>query len=137
MSNVEDQQPVDWQESRRFRAWELHQQGWSQARIAEELGVSPGAVSQWFKRVRDHGSTEALRRRHALGQRAKLTKEQLLQLPVLLTDGAESFGFHGNKWTTRRVAAVIKEVFGVSYHPGHVSRLLQQHCPNWRNIKKT
>ena len=66
MSNVEDQQPVDWQESRRFRAWELHQQGWSQARIAEELGVSPGAVSQWFKRVRDYGSMEALRRRHAI-----------------------------------------------------------------------
>jgi transposase len=136
MSNGQTNQLMDWLESRRFRAWNLHQQGWSQARIAEELGVSPGAVSQWFKRVRDHGSVDALRRSRASGQRAKLTKEQFIQLPDLLTYGAESFGFCGNKWTTRRVAAVIKQVFGVSYHPGHVSRILQQHCPNWRNIKK-
>jgi hypothetical protein len=27
---------------------------------------------------------------------------------------------------------VLKQVFGVTYHPGHVSRLLQKHCPDWR-----
>ena len=42
----------DWREYRRFRAWELKQQGWSQTRIAAALGVTGGAVSQWFKKVR-------------------------------------------------------------------------------------
>jgi transposase len=80
---------------------------------------------------------DALRRHPAPGQRAKLTNEQFAQLPLLLSRGAESFGFRGDKWTTRRVAAVIQQIFGVSYHPGHVSRLLQQHFPGWRDTKKT
>jgi transposase len=129
--------PIDWRESRRLRAWELHGQGWSQGRIAEALGVTRGAVSQWLKRVRESGSVDALRRHPAPGQRAKLTNAQFAQLPLLLSRGAESFGFRGDKWTTRRVAAVIQQIFGVSYHPGHVSRLLQQHCPGWRDTKKT
>ena len=41
----------DWREARRFRAWALKEQGWSQVRIAEALGVTEGAVSQWFKAV--------------------------------------------------------------------------------------
>ena len=45
--------PLDWQEIRQLRAWELHQQGWSQRQIAAELGVTQGAVSQWLMRVRD------------------------------------------------------------------------------------
>ncbi len=43
-------EPVDWREGRRLRAWELHQQGWKQTTIAEALGVTQGAVSQWVKR---------------------------------------------------------------------------------------
>ena len=46
-----NKQPKDWQEARRLHVWELKQQGWKAARIAEALGVTPGAVSQWFKRV--------------------------------------------------------------------------------------
>src|SRR5215470_8647966 len=102
-------QPPDRRESRRLRAWELHQQGWSQGQIAEELGVTRGAVSQWLKRARE-GGVDALRRHPAPGQQAKLTDEQLAQLPSLLARGAESFGFRGDKWTTRRVAAVIQQV---------------------------
>jgi predicted transcriptional regulator len=36
-----------WDESRRFRALELREQGWLQDEIAEALGVTQGAVSQW------------------------------------------------------------------------------------------
>ena len=45
----------NWREYRRFQAWELKQQGWSQTRIAKALGVTDGAVSQWLKRVREDG----------------------------------------------------------------------------------
>jgi hypothetical protein len=43
----------DWREARRFRAWELHEKGWSQTFISEALGVTDGAVSQWLKTVRE------------------------------------------------------------------------------------
>jgi predicted transcriptional regulator len=56
---------TDWREGRRFRAFELKQQGWSQQPIAEGLGVSKGAVSQWMKRARDGGGVPALKRQPA------------------------------------------------------------------------
>ncbi len=117
--------PHDWKEGRRLRAWELWQQEWKQKDIAKALGVSKGAVSQWLKRARTEG-TEGLRRHPAPGAQPKLSAEQLAALPRLLDRGAEAFGFRGQVWTAQRVAEVIRRQFGVSYHPGHCSRLLQQ-----------
>ena len=116
--------PQDWREARRLRAWELKQDGWSHARIAAALGVTPGAVSQWMTRAAA-GGVAALRRRVAPGPRPKLTEAQRAQLPGLLARGAEAFGFAGDLWTTKRVAGVIEREFGVRYHPAHVSRLLR------------
>lgn len=132
MPKISDDQPFDWRETRRLRAWTFHQQGWSQSEIARELGVSQGAVSQWFRQVRDAGNVEALHRHPAPGKRALLTDDQFAQIPELIDRGAESFGFQGSRWTTKRVAIALKQVFGVTYHPGHVSRLLQKYCPDWR-----
>lgn len=126
-------EPLDWRERRRLRAWELHQQNWSQIQIAKELGVTQGAVSQWLKRAREGGGMDALRRHPAPGRVAVLTTEQCKQLPALLAGGAQAFGFQGDRWTTRRIAEVIRQVFGVSYHPAHVSRLLRKHYPSWRD----
>jgi transposase len=47
--------PDTWKEARRLQAWHLEQKGWSQRQIAEALGVSEGAVSQWMKRGREGG----------------------------------------------------------------------------------
>ena len=44
-----DEHRGDWKEWRRLRAWELAQQGWEQKKIAEALGVTEAAVSQWMK----------------------------------------------------------------------------------------
>jgi transposase len=123
---------LDWRERRRMRAWELHEAGWSQGKIARELGVTQGAVSQWIRRVRDGGGRDALYRQPAPGRRAALTEQQLSELPALLARGAEAFGFRGDHWTTRRVAVLLQQVFGVSHHPGHVSRLLKRYYPQWR-----
>lgn len=59
-------QVKDWREARRERAWELKQKGWKQQAIAEALGVSAGAVSQWMTRVQEKGP-EALRRQPRKG----------------------------------------------------------------------
>jgi transposase len=42
-----------------------------------------------------------------------------------LAQGAEAFGFIGQVWTSKRVAALIKRFLGVTYHRAHVSRLLR------------
>ena len=82
MDNSLSKEATDWREGRRLRAFELKQQGWSQQRIAEALGVSKGAVSQWMKRARHGGGPKALKR------------------------GAEAHGFRGEAWTCERVAIV-------------------------------
>jgi transposase len=102
----------------------LKAKGWSQQAIAEALGVTAGAVSQWMRRGRE-GGVEALKRRIAPGPRPKLTDEQRAQVPVLLAQGAEAFGFRGDVWTAKRVATVIRREFGVRYHPNHVGKLLR------------
>jgi transposase len=113
----------DWREARRFRAWELKQKGWTQTQIAEALGVTPGAVSQWFKEARENGSG-GLRSRKGGGPRPRLTEEQLQRLAELLSKGPEAYGFRGDVWTRARVGAVIKQEYGVSYSERHVGRLL-------------
>jgi transposase len=125
MDNSLSMEATDWREGRPFRAFELKQQGWSQQRIAEALGVSKGAVSQWMKRARDGGGVEALKRQRAPGARPRLSEEQKLGHPGALDRGAEAHGFRGELWTCERVAIVIRKEFGISYHPAHVSRLLK------------
>lgn len=124
MDNTLSKEAVDWREGRRLRAWELKKEGWSQQRIAEALGVSKGAVSQWMKRGRE-GGTEALKRQPAPGAPSRLSDEERAKLPELLARGAPAHGFRGDVWTCSRVAEVIRGEFGVSYHPAHVSRLLK------------
>lgn len=118
------QEPVDWREGRRLRAWKLHRQGCKQKAIAAALGVSQGAVSQWVKCGRE-GGLAALRRRTAPGSSPRLTAEQRVQLVAAIAQGAPAFGFVSEVWTTKRIAALIKDVFGVSYHPAHVSGLVR------------
>jgi transposase len=116
--------PADWKEARRWRARVLKQEGWKQQRIAEALGVSKGAVSQWLTTARVHGE-EGLRARPRSGAPSRLTGDELGLLPELLAHGAEAYGFRGAVWTCARIAQLIEWVFGVSYHKAHVARLLQ------------
>ncbi len=88
------------------------------------LGVTEGAVSQWITKGKAQGP-EALRHHPSPGAPPKLRPEQLAQVPDLLAQGAEVFGFRGQVWTAARVAQVIKREFGVKYHPTHCSRLLR------------
>ncbi len=115
----------DWREGRRLRAWELKEEGFSQKQIADVLGVTEGAVSQWMRRGRE-GGVEGLKRRVACGASPRLTDEQRAGLAELLaTYDAEDFGFTGKVWNCGRVAKLIRWQFGVSYHPAHVSRILR------------
>jgi transposase len=108
-----------------MRAWELHEQGWKQKDIAAALGVSEGAVSQWFTKAKAQG-VKALRHQPPPGRQAHLSPAQMAELPTLLAQGAEAFGFRGQVWTTARVVEMIRQQFGVSYHRAHGSRLLRR-----------
>jgi transposase len=113
----------DWREWRRFRAVELAQLGWVHRDIAEALGVSEAAVSQWLAHARSGGVEGLLAHPH--GGHVKLTAEQKRLLPDFLWHGAEAYGFRGDVWTCARIAKVLRWEFGISFHKDHVSRILK------------
>src|SRR5512133_585620 len=117
--------PHDWREWRRMRALDLEQQGWQQRDIAAALGATKGAVSQWLAAAR-RGGREALRARPGRGIKPKLAPEQIRLVPDFLWHGPEAYGFRGDVWTWDRVAAVLREEFGVSYSKSQASRLLKR-----------
>ena len=105
---------LDWHERRQRRAWEFKQQGWRQQDIAATLGATPGAVSQWLKRGREHGMA-GLQHHPASGLIPKLNAAQLAQIPAWLERGAEAYGFRGQVWTCQASCRV---------HPPHLWRQL-------------
>lgn len=116
--------PRDWREWRRLRAWELHRHGWRNRAVAEAFDVSEERVSRWIHQADSEGVASLLAHARA-GCPPRLRPEQSRLIPDFLWHGAEAYGFHGEFWTCSRVGQVLKEEFGVSYHPGHVSRILK------------
>lgn len=125
MDKRTNKQPKDWREARRLQAWNLYQKNWKQKDIADALGVSEGAVSQWLKKAKNLG-IEGLYHRKGGGPKPRLSQAQIAQLADLLSLGAEAYGFRGDVWTRGRVGKVIKQVFGVSFSSSHIGRLLKQ-----------
>jgi transposase len=132
MEKTLSSQATNWKEGRRLRAWELYQEGWKQSDIANALGVTQGAVSQWLKRGRE-GGVASLRHQPPPGATPRLSPAQREQLLKLLSQGAEFFGFQGDVWTQPRVAILIRDRFGVSYDPSHVGRILK--ASGWSSQK--
>jgi transposase len=63
----------------------------------------------------------------------RLTDRQREKLVRVLKRGARKNGYATELWTLARVAEVIEKHFGVSYHPGHVWRVLRS--LGWTNQK--
>lgn len=111
-------------EKRRLAAVKLLEAGVHQSEVARRLDVHRQSVSRWAAALRQQGSA-ALRQAGRAGRRPRLSTEQKHQLKTELAKGAEAHGYNSGLWTIGRVAALIKELTGVEYHPGHAWRILR------------
>jgi len=110
-------------EHRRRQAVELLRQGHSPAEVARMVGADNWSVTRW-KRAYDRNGETALAARPHPGPKPKLTRRKLEQLVGMLLKGARRYGYSTDLWTLSRVAEVIQDRWGVTYHPGHVWKLL-------------
>jgi len=111
-------------ERRRFRAVALLEQGLLPHEVAERLGVDRRSVRRWKRAYRRRGRA-GLQARPAPGRPAKLTARQRRTLAQWILRGPEAFGYRTALWTCRRIADLIRQRFGVTYHPAHIGRLLR------------
>jgi transposase len=114
-------------EERRLEAGRLLQTGQvSQAEIARQLGVSRMTVSRWAKRLAQHQSDMgSLQNRAIPGRPSRLTAVQWCQVLGWLQHGALQAGFDTDRWTLRRIRALILVEFGVGYHAHDLARRLK------------
>jgi transposase len=114
-------------EERRLAAAALLRQGrLTQAAIARHLGVSRASVSRWAAALHQQGRS-ALRARPKSGRPPRLDARAWTRLGRLLGRGAAAAGFESERWTLRRIAALIEREFGVRYHPRYLERPLKAH----------
>jgi putative transposase len=123
--------PVRWTpaqlEERRLAAAALLRRGrLTQATIARRLGVSRASVCRWAAIVRRQGR-HGLRARPKAGRPPRLDARAWARLGRLLARGAVAAGFETERWTLRRIAALIRREFGVRYHPRYRERPLKAH----------
>jgi transposase len=87
------------------------------------VGADDWSVTRWKQAYDKSGETALCGKPHP-GRKPKLTRRKLGQLAGMLLKGARQYGYATDLWTLSRVAEVIEDHWGVSYHPGHVWKLL-------------
>lgn len=112
-------------EQRRFCAAVLLRKGFSEAKVARQLGVHRQSVNRWARQLAS-GGRRALRQAGRAGRKPLLQESELRRIEERLKRGPEALGYHTSLWTAARVAELIERECGVKYHPGHVWRLLGQ-----------
>lgn len=93
--------------------------------VARLVGVSRSAVNQWQRTLRRKGR-DALKAKPHAGAKPRLSRPQRRKLLRILVRGPSKSGFPTELWTCARVALVIQEQFGVTYHHAHVWKLLRR-----------
>ena len=110
-------------EKRRRRAARLFEKDHTAAEAGRRLGVTRQVAHRW-KQAWEKGGKEALDSKGKAGRKPRITEEQRQQIVAALLEGPRAAGHRTELWTLPRVSWRIEEITGVSYHPGHVWRLL-------------
>lgn len=112
-------------EARRKRAAKLFAKGATQADVARELDVSRQSVSRWHE-AWSQGGASALKGAGRAGRRPLLNSADLATVEKALRRGPRASGFATDIWTLPRITELIATLTGVTYHPGHVWRIMGQ-----------
>jgi transposase len=107
-------------ERRRRRAIELVEQGESPTVVARILGVRTASLHRWRRLAQQPHGLDA---KPIPGRPPQLSDYHLRKLERLLRHGAKKHGWPNDPWTADRVARLLRQRLGVSFHPEHVRKI--------------
>jgi transposase len=109
--------------AKRIHAVLLSSEGRTSGEIAALLQAPRSKVSQWLANYETHGS-EGLLEGYRSGRPTLLSDDQRVALFDIVESGPVAYGFDCGIWTSPMIARVIRDEFAITYHPGHVRKLL-------------
>lgn len=109
----------------RIQGLRLVSEGNREEDVARVLGVGRRTLQDWIHRYREKGLV-GLRKGPFKGGQSKLTDEQKAELKKVIAEGPEKAGLETGAWTTSIVVKLVEDMFGVSYHPDHMGKILHK-----------
>lgn len=103
----------------------LSADGLTPPQIAQQLHVHRSRVHAWISNWNEYGQ-ESIKEGHRSGRPCALTSAQCQQFHDIVESGPVAYGLNTGVWTSPVLTEVIQEEFAVSYHPGHVRKLLHR-----------
>ena len=104
--------------------------GYAQQEVAAFLGVHRGTVSRWVCTARARGA-DALKAKPTPGRPRKLTPRREKTVLSWVAKPPTSFGFPTELWTSRRLAALIEQRWGIHFNSNYLVEWLhaRKHTP--------
>ena len=111
------------QEDRRRTAVRKVAEGRSCTDVADFLGVHVETVRRWVRAHKSGGDAGLAGTPHT-GRKPFLTPAQQAEALGWLARKPTELGFRTDLWTAARVAQLVREKFGVAYHPNYLREWL-------------
>ena len=111
-------------EVRRQIAANMLEGGMGIREVARHVNASPSSVYKW-KQILEKQGRAGLAPKPMTGRKAAISAEQKEELKEIMLKGARAAGYPTELWTLERITEVIKNAFGIQYHPGHVWKILR------------
>lgn len=111
--------------AKRIHAVLLSDQKNTRTTISTLLNAPRSCVNKWLTDYESHGY-ESLLKGQRSGRPGELLQEQLFELGEIIDKGPLNYGYTSAIWSSLMIRDIIAAEFGVTYHAGHVRKLLHQ-----------
>lgn len=111
--------------AQRIRAVLLNSDGRTSGEISDIIKSSRGQVSLWLKNYASQGFDGLLEGSRS-GRPCALSEVDKILLYDIVESGPVAYGLLSGVWNSKMIADVIKDEFGVTYHHGHVRKILYE-----------
>lgn len=124
------QEKLSWEDGVRRWSVQKAKEGVPVPEIAAFFNKGVSTVYQWIAMADEQG-LDALDRTYSQRQ-GKLPEEAWQQVERIISESALDHGFDEDYWSLPRIQILIEREFEVSYHQGHLSKIMKRRGFSWQ-----